>query len=181
MQNDHNNRLESVLFEGVRILNNSGNGIDLATSHFGEHPTASPLAMSDFTFRDLLIDGGQMGGIYWDDRLSIGTVVIERATIRGTMQAAVMLELTAAASHHVSLKDVLIEGVATNFTGNASTSLPGSRAPLVLGDPEYGVIALKYQVIDCSSVSHASAISHVSVSPLTHPRSCRSAGCHSTT
>ena len=144
--NDHNNRLESIYFDGVRILNNSGNGIDLATSHFGEHPTASPLAMSDFTFRDLLIEGGQMGGIYWDDRLSIGTVVVERAVIRGTLQAALMLELTAAGSHHVSLKDVLIEDVAMNYTGNASTSLPGSRAAVVIGDPEYGVIALKQSI-----------------------------------
>jgi hypothetical protein len=146
VQNDHNNRLEGIYFEGARILNNSGNGIDLATSHFGEHPTASPLAMSDFTFTDLLIDGGQMGGIYWDDRLSIGTVVIERAVIRNTLQAAIMLELTAAGSHHVSLKDVVIEDVARNYTGNASTSLPSSRAPVVVGDPEYGVIALKVQV-----------------------------------
>jgi hypothetical protein len=126
--NDHNNRLESIYFEGVRILNNSGNGIDLATSHFGEHPTAAPPAMSDFTFVDLLIDGGQMGGIYWDDRLSSGTVVVERAVIRGTLRAAVMLELTAAGSHHVSLRDVVIEDVARNYTGDASTSLPGSLA-----------------------------------------------------
>eukprot|EP01052_Picozoa_sp_SAG31_P052901 SAG31_NODE_13295_length_879_cov_0.908974_1_plen_105_part_10 len=95
--------------------------------------------MSDFTFRDLLIEGGQMGGIYWDDRTSIGTVVVEHAIIRGTQQAAVMLELTAASSHHMKLKDVLIDHVATNYTGN--TSLPGSTAPIVLGDPGNQLLA----------------------------------------
>jgi hypothetical protein len=131
---------------GVKIFNNSGNGVDICTNNLGAHPLAIPLATTSIIFKDLLIDGGRRGGILYNtiNRMpapgaqAAGVLLVEGGVLRNTLQAAVMLELTDAAKHHTTLRDVIIEGVASNYSGEATRSLAGSRSPILLGDPKYG-------------------------------------------
>ena len=147
--NDRNDRLEDIELTDLTIYNNSGNGIDFATNALGLHPTATPLAMTSFVVKNLLIDGGRGGGLYYDSVVGSGTLVVEGAVIRNTMLAGIMLELTSASTHHTTLRDVVLEGVAANFSGKIApdpakhwyggwTSTSASASPIVVGDPKYG-------------------------------------------
>ena len=88
--NDRNDRLEDIELTDLTIYNNSGNGIDFATNGLGLHPTATPLAMTSFVVKNLLIDGGRGGGLYYDSVVGSGTLVVEGAVIRNTMLAGIM-------------------------------------------------------------------------------------------
>jgi GH18 family chitinase len=141
-------RLEDIVLDNVRFFNNSGMGIQIAANGLGHD--GRPGAMTSFVFRNILIDGGGRGGFWWDDVFTSGTVLLEHAVIRNLPYAGLMLELTEVDRHHLTLRDVLLENVATNYSHQAAhpsnltnyTLLPTWRAatssPIVLGDPKYG-------------------------------------------
>ena len=129
-------RLSSILLSSVSVLNNTGNGIDLPTDRLAAPNELGnvkfPAAMLTLRIRDLLIDGGGRGGLWWDDSLASGFVSIDTATIRNLPKAAIMMELTASNLHHIDLRNVAIEAVATDYAAWQSrcTNCPANYSSL---------------------------------------------------
>ena len=150
--NDSNNRLEDIHLINLTIFNNSGNGIDINTNGLGGgrdgSPLVTPFAMTEISIHGLVIDGGHGGGIYWNGGRGSCRLLLQDMVIKRTMLAGLMLELVSPPSHHATLKNVVLAGVATNFSaqvrpcyqhqGGGWTSSFASLSPIVLGDPKYG-------------------------------------------
>ena len=61
-------RLSNIVMDGVTVLGNAGNGIDLPTDSLANPNELGnvhyPAAMVTIVLRNLLIDGGMRGGIW---------------------------------------------------------------------------------------------------------------------
>ena len=66
--NSAQDRLSNIVLDGVTILNNAGNGIDLPTDELANANDLGnvhfPAAMVTIVVRNLLIDGGMRGGVW---------------------------------------------------------------------------------------------------------------------